>query len=459
MKGIFITIAIVFAATMFYGLGSIGLKGGFNGRETNMGLARVDGREVDKFRFNQIVNRIIGGQAGQIDPLSLFYIQSSALAQLIDFEIIAMEAEKHESASGDEINKAVEDIMKANKIPDKATFNKLLKAQGGFSVDDLKRTIKEEIVSQRMISKIRGGVTITPDDLREIRTQHILISTMGPKAKKQNDAKKTAEELLDKINKGADFAALAEEYSDDPGSAKNGGDLGFFKKSAMVKEFSDAAYALKPGQVSGIVKTAYGYHIIKMNESRVIGNANRDQLLKEKQDNAFQMWVISLKAKAKISIENHLFKAFDLQMKGNPVLADEEYKKAIKAQPSNVYSYIFHADFLSKSNSPEAAAAEYDKASEIAGPDPYAHLYIGKAYLAAAKFKEKAGEEFKKASILAGENRQIREELAKQFKALKLNDLLSQENAKIEKLKEKERFEEEIRKKSGAVTPETGAVN
>lgn len=85
----------------------------------------------------------------------------------------------------------------------------------------------------------------------QIRCAHILVEKHS-----------TALEILDKLNKGESFAKLAETYSID-GSRKRGGDLGFFGKGMMVKEFENAAFALERGQVSGIVKTQFGYHIIK----------------------------------------------------------------------------------------------------------------------------------------------------------------------------------------------------
>lgn len=88
----------------------------------------------------------------------------------------------------------------------------------------------------------------------KIRCSHILVQKES-----------TAKEVIEKINKGESFPKLAEQYSMD-GSRKRGGDLGFFKRGAMVKEFDKAAFALKKGEVSGIVKTQYGYHIIKRTE-------------------------------------------------------------------------------------------------------------------------------------------------------------------------------------------------
>jgi foldase protein PrsA len=89
----------------------------------------------------------------------------------------------------------------------------------------------------------------------KIKASHILVKD-----------EKTAKEVKAKLDKGEDFAKLAKEYSQDPGSAANGGDLGWFGPGKMVKEFEDAAYKLKVGQVSDPVKTDYGYHIIKVTD-------------------------------------------------------------------------------------------------------------------------------------------------------------------------------------------------
>lgn len=85
----------------------------------------------------------------------------------------------------------------------------------------------------------------------EIRCAHILV-----------EKESLAKEILDKIQKGESFSKLAEQYSID-GSRRRGGDLGFFRKGVMVKPFEDAAFALQKGEVSGLVKTQFGYHIIK----------------------------------------------------------------------------------------------------------------------------------------------------------------------------------------------------
>lgn len=99
----------------------------------------------------------------------------------------------------------------------------------------------------------------------QMRASHILLKTEG---KDDAAVKKQAEDLLAKIKAGADFGQLATKFSEDEVSAKKAGDLDFFSRTDMVKEFSDAAFALEPGQVSGLVKSAYGYHIIKAGEKK-----------------------------------------------------------------------------------------------------------------------------------------------------------------------------------------------
>ncbi|MFH1220855.1 MAG: peptidylprolyl isomerase [Candidatus Eisenbacteria bacterium] len=98
-----------------------------------------------------------------------------------------------------------------------------------------------------------------------IRASHILISYKGvaqtEATRTKAEAQKLAQDLLARVRKGENFEELAKTYSDCP-SAPGGGDLGFFRKGQMVPPFNDAAFALKPGQVSGIVETDFGYHII-----------------------------------------------------------------------------------------------------------------------------------------------------------------------------------------------------
>jgi peptidyl-prolyl cis-trans isomerase D len=103
----------------------------------------------------------------------------------------------------------------------------------------------------------------------QVKARHILISVPeGSDAKTDATAKATAEDVLKKIKAGGDFAALAKQYSTDPGSKDSGGELGWFGRKKMVPAFEQAAFALQPGQTSGLVKTSFGYHIIQVEEKQ-----------------------------------------------------------------------------------------------------------------------------------------------------------------------------------------------
>ena len=103
----------------------------------------------------------------------------------------------------------------------------------------------------------------------EVRARHILFKLPpGADEKARAEARKKAEDTLAKIKQGEDFAKLAEKLSDDPGSGKAGGDLGRFSRGKMVPEFEAAAFALAPGQVSEIVESPFGFHIIKVEEKQ-----------------------------------------------------------------------------------------------------------------------------------------------------------------------------------------------
>lgn len=107
----------------------------------------------------------------------------------------------------------------------------------------------------------------------KVRARHILLMVAQNAAEPEwEKARGQAEEVLKKIKGGADFARLAKEFSQDPGSKEGGGDLGFFSRGQMVRPFEEAAFSLKPGQVSDPVRSPFGYHIIKAEERQEEGH-------------------------------------------------------------------------------------------------------------------------------------------------------------------------------------------
>ena len=102
----------------------------------------------------------------------------------------------------------------------------------------------------------------------QIHASHILVKVEPTAAKKEKaKARKRIQKIEKKLKKGEDFGVLAKKYSEGP-SATKGGDLGFFGRGQMVKPFEEAAFALSPGKVSGIVETKFGYHLIKVTDKK-----------------------------------------------------------------------------------------------------------------------------------------------------------------------------------------------
>ena len=135
-----------------------------------------------------------------------------------------------------------------------------------------KRKIRYMLID---IDAMRAKVVVPPADIErtynnnieqyttpeQVRASHILLKTEG---KDDATVKAKAEDVLKQARGGSDFAELAKKFSEDESSAKNGGDLDYFGRGRMVPEFDQAAFAMQPNQISDLVKTQYGYHIIKV---------------------------------------------------------------------------------------------------------------------------------------------------------------------------------------------------
>lgn len=141
---------------------------------------------------------------------------------------------------------------------------------------------------------LRAKMTVTPQEVEarykdnlqtystpeQVRASHILFKTEG---KDDATVKKLAESVLAKVKAGGNFAALARQYSDD-GSKDNGGDLDYFAKGAMVPEFDEAVWKMQPGQISDLVKTQFGYHIIMMTGRRAATTRTLDEVRPQLQE-------------------------------------------------------------------------------------------------------------------------------------------------------------------------------
>lgn len=143
------------------------------------------------------------------------------------------------------------------------SYEDALEAQG-LTEDDLVADIRKALLQEKAIT---DGIEVTDEEMEqyyermktEVKAKHILV-----------EDEDTAEEVLKKLDKGEDFAKLAKEYSQDPASAENGGDVGFFSVGEMVEPFEDAAYTLEIDKVSEPIQSDFGYHIVIVTERKEV---------------------------------------------------------------------------------------------------------------------------------------------------------------------------------------------
>ena len=174
------------------------------------------------------------------------------------------------------------------QIVQSMVISDLAKEKGFDKKPEVKKQLElftENFLANEFLKReVAQKVTVSEEDMKSyyeghkdefktpemVKARHILIR-VAPAASEEDKkkAKEKAEDILKKIKDGGeDFSKLASDLSDDPGSKSKGGDLGFFPKGRMVKPFEDAAFSLKPGEISGIVETQFGFHIIKVEERK-----------------------------------------------------------------------------------------------------------------------------------------------------------------------------------------------
>ncbi|NPA48759.1 MAG: hypothetical protein GXO20_02155 [Thermodesulfobacteria bacterium] len=181
--------------------------------------------------------------------------------------------------------------------------------------------VTKQILAQAYLEKVLAGVDKVDEkelkayyeknkekfqEPKAIRARHILIKVpQNASPEEEKKALKKAQELRARLLKGEDFAELAKKYSEDPGTKDRGGDLGFFTRGQMVKEFEEAAFSLKPGEISPPVRTAFGYHLIKVEEVREAKQKSfeevkekvRQELVAAKEEEALQKVLKELQKK------------------------------------------------------------------------------------------------------------------------------------------------------------------
>lgn len=253
-------------------------------------------------------------------------LRSAALNRLVDKKLVEQKIRELDiKVSDEELRASIEDVKKQNNLTQEA-LEQALAAQG-LTFSQYKAQLKEQLERMRLMSQeVRSKIQVGEREMREyydahrdnyggaetFHARHIFFK-LDPKAKPEDAAatEKLANEVLAKAHAGEDFAALAKKYSQDPGAAKDGGDLGSFKKSDMLPEIGDTVAAMKPGDVSSIVRSPAGLHIIKLEQkSREAGrpfeevkDSIEELLYKKKSDERFNQWVKDLRNAASIDIK------------------------------------------------------------------------------------------------------------------------------------------------------------
>lgn len=224
----------------------------------------------------QIQQRLTS-QGKDLNDSELAEIKKDLLESLINRELIYQESRRQKiSATESEVAEQFDGLKK--RFPGEAEFNHALKSMN-ISETEIKKQIRQELELKAFIDKnysqkisvpepeVRAYYDSHPDFFKQpekVRASHILIK-VNPQADnpQKAEARQQLEQIQQKLAAGEDFGALAKAFSQGPSSSRNG-DLGYFGHGQMVKPFEDAAFALKPGEVSDIVETSFGYHLIKV---------------------------------------------------------------------------------------------------------------------------------------------------------------------------------------------------
>lgn len=203
-------------------------------------VATVDGEKITRADLEALKQQM-SAQYPQLGQVPLDAVYKGLLDRAIDQRLMEKEARKAKMQNDAEVKAQLKDME--SELIRRAWLGK---------------TVEKRVTDDKVKAAYDQMIKAAPDE-EEVRARHILVETEDK-----------AKELIGKLNGGAKFDELAKTESKDPGAA-NGGDLGFFRKGDMVPEFSDAAFGMKPGDLSKTpVKTQFGWHILKVEERRKV---------------------------------------------------------------------------------------------------------------------------------------------------------------------------------------------
>ena len=319
MRSRSIAVALFSSAVLLGGAGAARAEGEVS--------AKVNGVAISQARLDGTFGAFLEAQRVSASalrhPKDYQDLRRKILDTLVAQELLAQEAQKRGyKAPEDEVKKAVEQAQ--GQLPSKEVYLQRLE-NVGFTEASYAEDARQRLAVAQMVEKdITAKIQVTDQEIQEyysanpaaftppeqVQVRHILITVAADAdAGTRDAAKKKAEGILAEIKGGADFAELAKKHSQDT-SAQGGGDLGLVGRGQTVKPFEDVAFTLKPGEVSEVVVTDFGYHIIKV-EARQGGQAValdtvRDQvrqfLVNRKTQEQLQALVESLRKSAQVQV-------------------------------------------------------------------------------------------------------------------------------------------------------------
>jgi peptidyl-prolyl cis-trans isomerase C len=249
-------------------------------------LAKVNGQPIHASDLKAAAETL-PPQARAMPPQQLYPL---LLDQLVDAQALLVEAKKTGLDKDPEVQRSMQ--MAGDRTLASALLNKVVRPQ-----------VTDEAVKARYDQESANKTGDT-----EVHARHILVSDEA-----------TAKKIIAELKKGSDFAALSKQYSKDPGASAQGGDLGFFKKTDMVPEFADAAFALKDKEITPApVKTQFGWHVIQTLERRTTQPPSFEQQRDEIRQKMVQAAVQKEVAQARSQVTVETFNA-----DGSPVKATD----------------------------------------------------------------------------------------------------------------------------------------
>ncbi len=289
-------------------------------------VASINGTVITQGDFDKemsVVQKRLANMGRSVPPDQLKDLKKKVLDHLINLELLHQESQKKGIKIGDEeLNEQINTIKK--QFPDEDAFKQLL-AGIDVSEAELASQIRRELAVKRLVDhQLAEKTAVSPEEVKsyydnhtdafkrpeQIKASHILIKST-PEAEDTQEAEdlKKIGDIQDRLKKGEDFASLAKEFSQCP-SSSNGGDLGYFSRGRMAPAFEEAAFALEPGQMSGIVETQSGYHLIQCMDKKPAGTERfediKDRLqmyLKERKvQEQTDLYTEELKKKAEVEI-------------------------------------------------------------------------------------------------------------------------------------------------------------